>query len=248
MPSPMEWGQRRYESANYGRSSAGISFVGLGLGDFSRGFSMGQGGGNEGGIGPFSAPEIFPTVVIQPGTNAARIFDQEDSSDGTVVYGEGVINPEAAVSSTVFESYPVPQEIAYIPEYRIPPRSVLDPIPVFVDTGVNTEPVSAGVAIDWGDIAGGIIGGIWGDSGTSSAGYSGPSQIYPTYQPPAPGMRTTPPAKVTVDTRTGAVTTCRRRRRRRLLTSSDLADLASLKAIVGGGAAMNAAVVKAVRR
>ena len=58
-----------------------------------------------------------------------------------------------------------------------------------------------------------------------------------------------PPAKVTVDTRTGQVTPCRRRRRRRLLTPTDLADLASLQTLVGKGSdAMKFAVTKAVRR
>lgn len=54
--------------------------------------------------------------------------------------------------------------------------------------------------------------------------------------------------KVTVDTKTGKVTKCGRRRRRRLLTPTDLNDLAALKTIVGGGQAMNFAVMKAVRR
>ncbi len=46
---------------------------------------------------------------------------------------------------------------------------------------------------------------------------------------------------------TGQVTPFRRRRRRKLLTSSDLNQLAALKAIIGGGAGLNAAVVKAMR-
>ncbi len=66
---------------------------------------------------------------------------------------------------------------------------------------------------------------------------------------PAATMQTTSvPAKVTVDTATGKVTACRRRRRRRLLTPTDLNDLAALKTIVGGGQAINFAVMKAVRR
>jgi hypothetical protein len=64
---------------------------------------------------------------------------------------------------------------------------------------------------------------------------------------PFPSVNT-PPAKITVDTKTGKVTACRRRRRRRLLTPTDLNDLAALKTIVGGGQAINFAVMKAVRR
>lgn len=51
---------------------------------------------------------------------------------------------------------------------------------------------------------------------------------------------------VTLDRQTGKIS-CKRRRRRRLLTNRDLADLASLKTITGGGAALNAAVIRAVR-
>ncbi len=51
---------------------------------------------------------------------------------------------------------------------------------------------------------------------------------------------------VTLDRETGKIT-CKRRRRRRLLTNRDLADLASLKTITGGGAALNSAVIRAVR-
>jgi len=47
---------------------------------------------------------------------------------------------------------------------------------------------------------------------------------------------------------TGELSKIPRRRRRRLLTSSDLKDLAALKAIVGGGAKMDGAIVAAVRR
>ncbi len=46
---------------------------------------------------------------------------------------------------------------------------------------------------------------------------------------------------------TNEISPLRRRRRRRLFTAGDLRDIASLKAIVGGGAALNAAVVKAIR-
>ncbi len=52
-------------------------------------------------------------------------------------------------------------------------------------------------------------------------------------------------AKICLATR--QITPLRRRRRRRLLTSSDIKDLAALKAIVGG-AALQGAVVQAIRR
>ncbi len=77
----------------------------------------------------------------------------------------------------------------------------------------------------------GYLGGQFGGGGASTS-----------YAPPMP-------AEVTVNTRTGQVKPCRRRRRRRLLTDADIADLSALAMIVGKGSqAMNAAVVKAVRR
>lgn len=63
-----------------------------------------------------------------------------------------------------------------------------------------------------------------------------------------PAQTVQQPAKVTVDTRTGQVTSCKRRRRKRLLTPTDLSDLAALAAIVGKGDALKMAVAKAVRR
>jgi len=55
------------------------------------------------------------------------------------------------------------------------------------------------------------------------------------------------PRYLTYDCRTGQFTQKRRRRRRRLLTSQDIGDLTSLVAIAGKGAALQAAVAKAVR-
>jgi len=55
------------------------------------------------------------------------------------------------------------------------------------------------------------------------------------------------PKYVKVCVATGVASPLRRRRRRRLLTSSDIKDLSALKSIVGG-AALQGAVVQAVRR
>jgi len=110
------------------------------------------------------------------------------------------------------------------------------------DEGDIYDTENPDMAINWGELAGAVVNyGIDYAQGQTSNFVQSMPQI-------ANGGAGPPPSKVTVDTRTGQVTKCRRRRRRRLLTASDLSDLASLKAIVGGGAAMNAAVVKAVRR
>ncbi len=95
------------------------------------------------------------------------------------------------------------------------------------------------MAVDWGEVAGTVIGGILDDWGvTTPAPYGGPM-----------GPVGTPlPTEVTVNTKTGQVKPCRRRRRRRLLTPTDISDLAALVAIAGKGAGMNLAIAKAVRR
>ncbi len=74
-----------------------------------------------------------------------------------------------------------------------------------------------------------------------------PSQVGGQYVgPTTPGDSCGNRRYVTLDRETGKIS-CKRRRRRRLLTNRDLADLASLKTITGGGAALNAAVIRAVR-
>ena len=95
------------------------------------------------------------------------------------------------------------------------------------------------MAVDWGNVLSGAIDIAQGQR--PGGGMSFAPGGLPTYSPP-------PPAKVTVDTRTGQVTPCRRRRRRRLLTPTDLSDLAALAAVVGKGDALKMAVAKAVRR
>ncbi len=219
-------------ATDWGRSSPAIPFRPL---DYLRVVDYEERGAPR-AIAP---PPIFPTVVVRPTVEPDRILIPEDIGDETVVFEEK--------DSTVFgpPTFPEPQP-AYVPERVVvhPPRepSILDPIPDF-------EPyVEDDVAIDWGDLAVGVLdvaAGVY--SGKTQRDYvsglfGGGSTV------PASPVGVTTPRTVTVDTVTGKVTPCRRRRRRRLLTSSDLSDLAALKAIVGGGAAMNAAVVKAVRR
>lgn len=101
------------------------------------------------------------------------------------------------------------------------------------------------MAVDWGQVLSGAIDIAQGQI----PGIGGPSQSFAG--PPLGQVNgaAAPPAKVTVDTRTGKVTHCNRRRRRRLLTPTDLADLAALQTLVGKGSdAMRYAVMKAVRR
>ncbi len=124
------------------------------------------------------------------------------------------------------------------------------------------------MAIDWGGLVEGVV-----DIFTGQAPWQGQQQIFGglSAQVPAtvpapsgiPGQPTTiygykagtavtsgdmcgNRRYVTLDRETGKIS-CKRRRRRRLLTNRDLADLASLKTITGGGAALNSAVIRAVR-
>ncbi len=233
------WTDTGYQSGYYDPFQAS----GFSLRNALTEFSVGRGSNIETNPLAFAPPAIFPSVVVQPPVLPAVLPDRQDIGFEPVVLEESVIDPEEAVSRTVFESA--------TPDFtRFPiPRRVNDPIPV---EDVNVEIYPSGsrpVAFSWGDFAGNVLGGIAGGMfdpvglGSGVKGLlSSPSQ--PTYS----GAPAQMPAKVTYDTRTGVVTPCRRRRRRRLLTSSDLADIAALKAIVGGGAALNAVVVKAVRR
>jgi len=134
---------------------------------------------------------------------------------------------------------PLPPDI-----YDLPPADTgpgeLPPAPIPEEGGPVSEDIEGrpAVAIDWGDVFGGVLTDI--GAGLAGGGSAPPAGFVPG--------ATTLPTTVTVNTQTGKVTPCRRRRRRRLLTSSDLNDLAALKTIVGGGQALNGAVIKAVRR
>ncbi len=134
---------------------------------------------------------------------------------------------------------PLPPGVYDIPVPDTRPNEL--PTPPIPEEGGPTFPGEQGdpeVAIDWGDVFGGVLE----DIGQGLIGGQGATGFVPTT-----GVGATP-TTVTVNTQTGKVTPCRRRRRRRLLTSSDLNDLAALKTIVGGGQALNGAVIKAVRR
>ncbi len=134
------------------------------------------------------------------------------------------------------------------------------------DLDVEDEPVALSDILDWGldTLAGqqpwqmGGWGGVQQQPGYASFTAGVPSVPTPSG---VPGRPSTAPVTytggggvndcgnrryVTLDRETGKIS-CKRRRRRRLLTNRDLADLASLKTITGGGAALNAAVIRAVR-
>lgn len=164
----------------------------------------------------------------------------------------------------------VSTEVEQHPEGDFPAGSIFAPGQTWgVSTDLDTAPdiqedsnVALGDFLDWGleTLAGNQpwqLGG-WGGVQQSTqpsvmnlvapSGIPGqPSQVGGQYVgPTSTGDQCGNRRYVTLDRETGKIS-CKRRRRRRLLTNRDLADLASLKTITGGGAALNAAVIRAVR-
>jgi len=169
-----------------------------------------------------------------------------------------VIDPESAATTTVYEEAP-----GGIYETARAPTDWDAVYEQYVILNAPEVPVFHG-SIDWGEVVGTIVGGIWDPTGAGAAaqGFFQPRQAVPSMQAvpqmggPAPGALTmaaaagcppTGPKYGKICLATGEITPLRRRRRRRLLTSSDIKDLSALKSIVGG-AALQGAVVQAVRR
>ena len=204
-----------------------------------------------------AAPEIFPTVRVITPDEATGLPRPADTWDEAVDVEEG--DPETDRQTGLPESSPggpilVPSVLDYPPDY---PYGVIPPIPD-----------DANVAIDWGSVFGGVaesyvtaryapspVRGLV--AGPAVAAQPSQSGFINQYTAPAGpvmaggnGCATCPtgsPRYSKICNATGEVSPLRRRRRRRLLTAGDLSDIASLKAIVGGGAALNAAVVKAMK-
>lgn len=226
-------------------------------------------------------PEIFPTVEYSD----SGVPAPSAVGDETVL--PPVIDPEAGQTVTVFEEEvasrgpvsPKPTDwdefydryVILNPEVPVP---VFQPaeVPPSVPQGGVAEPGTSQeeteVAIDWGDVLGGVAKAIFPLPTAAIDLYQGyntpgfvagpPATQGPSVGPAIPnlgggmqGAASCPPtgpkyAKVCLAT--GAVMPLRQRRRRRLLTSSDLSDLAALKALFGNSAGVQAALVKAVRR
>ncbi len=215
-------------------------------------------GGLFGGSAP---PSIFPTVRVLAPTATAGDGPGEVAGPEPVS-PPNVIDPDLRPTETVFEDAPggiyetnrAPTDWDAVYDAYV----ILNPeTPQEVDVPFHDN-------IDWGTVVGGILGGVLDPVGIGSAVQTAwaPSQIVggmttvpqmggpPGVQAMTPTGGGCPPlgpkyAKICLATR--EITPLRRRRRRRLLTSSDIKDLAALKAIVGG-AALQGAVVQAIRR
>ncbi len=142
---------------------------------------------------PVIDPEFETTTTVYEEAPGG-IYDVDRApTDWDAVYDQYVILNQPEVPVPVFQE-PVPPRDAPVWQGSIPGKSQEE----------------SDVALDWGEIIGGAL-------GTMSTQFIGPQQ--------APGpmsyVAAPPPARVTVDTRTGKVTACKRRRRRKLLTESD---------------------------
>jgi len=217
----------------------------LSLGDFyiTTGF--------EGFVPP---PEIFPTVRIEPTEGAAGFIDPEANLERTVAESTTAEAPRDFYDETP-EASPVrlptdpggvsvriptyvPPEVTQVP---LPPPPVLAlPVPpAYTPAPVPREEE----VVDWGeligDVLGGVVGGVFdplglGDYARNQFVMGGPTGTVG------------PPAKVTVDTRTGKVTPCRRRRRRKLLTNGDFNDLLRISTLPNKDT-VKIALAKAIR-
>ncbi len=256
----MDWGQRRFESSQRAGPSGGINWRGAGPGNISNIVSVGGAGRNEGGQVPFGPPEIFPTVDVLPPRPTASVSVIPSAWDDTVVFEEE--DPQDYGQVAFPRQAPVPVTFPRRAPTRVPVViSTQEPILPPADTEVEDVP------LDWGGFLGGVAQNYISTRFTPPAqnfGFAAPITPAPTFDysqptvttpvpqavPMANGCSTCPtgsPRYSKICNATGEVTPLRRRRRRRLLTAGDLHDIASLKAIVGGGAALNAAVVKAMK-
>ncbi len=184
--------------------------------------------------------DIKPAVWQVPGPLESGVFDRPDpsvSDVGSAGSGSGgyatptpVGEPEFLPGSIYESSNRPPTDWdEYYERYKV------------------LNPEEPEVALDVGAILSGAVD-IW----QQQVGYGGGPPVVQQFTGVGGSVAPSPSipsgAKVQLDPKTGKVTLCRRRRRRRLLTPTDLNDLAALKTIVGGGQAINFAVMKAVRR
>jgi len=209
---------------------------------------------------PPTRTSVSPISVLAPATTTWP-GDVPTVGDTAVPESpaEAVIDPEYLPTTTVFED--APGGIYETNRAETDWDAVYDAYVILNAPEMEKE----GDVVDWGDVfargAGAAIGGIFDPFGAgraTTAFFQQPTGV-PAAVPAAavPGAVTmaagaagcppTGPKYGKICLATGVVTPLRRRRRRRLLTSSDIKDLSALKSIVGG-AALQGAVVQAVRR
>ncbi len=207
-----------------------------------------------------SLPQAFfelPPILYEPSTTGAGNGDS--ATAGPDALPPIVVDPGQGKQTTVFEGEGAP--------YVAPRTRDTDWDWVYDQYVILNAPEDEPVfheSIDWGAAVGTILGGVLDPFGVGQ--YARTALAAPTTVTGVPALGQQPvirqqPGAVVQSTgcpplgpkyakiclATNEITPLRRRRRRRLLTSSDIKDLAALKAIVGG-AALQGAVVQAIRR
>lgn len=202
---------------------------------------------------------VLPSVIDPEVGEEVTVFEEEVASRGPV-------SPRPTNWDEFYDRYvilnPEVPDVVLPDGLPVPPVAVPLPAPVLEDVEVE-EPVSV-----WTDIIEGVGRAVFPLPAAGIdlyRGYNQPPGIVagPTGMSPPPisptvtvggGMATdatcppTGPKYAKICLATNQIMPLRQRRRRRLLTSSDLSDLAALKALFGNSAGVQAALVKAVRR
>lgn len=193
--------------------------------------------------------ELKPAAWEVPGPLESGVFDRPDEVIHPVFSGPGVDpqQPEILVEDDSPEFLP-----GWPEEWKSGGGGWVDSDWVYPDVPLypGDVPRTLGdptVAVDWGAIISGAVDIAQGQR-PGGGMYDVLYDVARGDFAPTGGITGPPQTKMTFDPATGKITRCRRRRRRRLLTPTDLNDLAALKTIVGGGQAINFAVMKAVRR
>lgn len=179
-------------------------------------------------VGPFmpqfAAYSQLPAIRDLPPILTADPGDPETDGNGAVQAVE-VIDPGTGATTTVFEDAP-----GGIYETTRAPTDwdrVYEEYVVLNTPEVAQLPQEVDEVIDWGKVAGTIIGGVWDPFGAGQATTDFLGMAAPQGVLPGPASRAGPAGRVPavkIDPRTGRVV-CRRRRRRRLLTDGDFNDL-----------------------
>jgi len=220
-----------------------------------------------GTVGP-SPPQDFglPDVPVAPQPDPVVLREEEGIRP---VLPRPVGIGSAAVPRAVVEVEGVSTEVEEYEGGDFPAGSIFAPGRAWgqpaeqhdLDASIEDQEEDEPMAHDWGHLTRQAIGGLFGVDEPTGFNALGPAFAASGTTIPS-GSAALPPSAapvisgtgdgcgnrryVTLDRTTGKIS-CKRRRRRRLLTNRDLADLASLKTITGGGAALNAAVIRAVR-
>lgn len=179
-------------------------------------------------VGPFlpqfAAYSQLPAIRDLPSFPPAGDSDPEALGDEAVQAVE-VIDPSTGATTTVFEDAP-----GGIYETTRAPTDwdrVYDEYVVLNAPVVAQAPQEVEEVIDWGKVAGTIVGGYLDPFGAGQATTDFFGMAAPAGAIPGPVSRAGPAGRVPavrIDPRTGKVI-CRRRRRRRLLTDGDFNDL-----------------------